>query len=221
MEVKWELIPSFLLNLARWVGFRLTSAPGSAKPSKHPINATNGYFASSADPNTWTISNEVRDRMKRFDYTCAGFALGDGWAGIDIDHAYTDGVLHPAAQKIIDMFSFAYIERSVSGEGVHIYFRCEKPDYISFNKIPNFDGLGADLEIYFESRFFIVTGDRLGSGEVIPEDTEKTESGFMAIMEMVGNLVKKKSWKRLSRHWRKRCGILKLLDAYVCFKISR
>lgn len=35
------------------------------------------------------------------------------------------------------------------------------------------------------------------------------------------NLVKKKSWKRLSRHWRKRCGILKLLDAYVCFKISR
>ena len=192
-------IPDFLAQVDRWVGFRIDQMLGQVKPLKNPINPHDGTFASSTNPATWSNLNHVIVGMDRYRYTCVGFALGDGWMGIDIDHAFTDGVLHPAAQKIVDSYDFAFTERSVSGNGIHIYFRGQKPDFIHFSKIADFDGLGADLEIYDHARFFIVTADSLRTDGVIAEDREKTEAGFNVILELVKDKVtRKRSVKQMA-----------------------
>lgn len=50
-----------------------------------------------------------------------GFALGDGFAAIDLDHCLIDGVLQDWAEPIVSAARGTYMEISISGSGLHIF----------------------------------------------------------------------------------------------------
>lgn len=80
-----------------------------------------------------------------------GFALGDGWQGIDLDKIEANGLAHLAEQLP------GYVERSPSGKGLH-----------AIGHGASFENLNANasgVEAYCSKRFFTVTGDR-GRGTI-------------------------------------------------------
>jgi hypothetical protein len=80
-----------------------------------------------------------------------GFALGDGWQGIDLDYIEANGLAH-----LVDKLP-GYVEHSPSGKGVHAIGFGE-----SFN---NLDANASGVEAYCSKRFFTITGDQ-GRGTI-------------------------------------------------------
>lgn len=70
--------------------------------------------------------------------------LGDGLACWDLDGVLDGGVLHPEARAILDQVGrdALWVERSMSGDGLHVFVRGERVSY------------------YSRERFIAVTGDR-------------------------------------------------------------
>lgn len=128
--------------------------------TKQPIQANNGYNASSTNPNTWTCFEETRRRVDEDTFQYVGFVFNDnGIVGIDIDKGYEDdGFLSSLACDIIGKCK-SYTEKSKSGRGFHILVRGDIP----FKGKNNLKG----VEIYKQSRYFIMTGDVLLYDKII------------------------------------------------------
>lgn len=90
---------------------------------------------------TYEHAKQVLSQHPTFDGL--GFALGDGWQGIDLDKI-TDTNQH-LAPLVADLPG--YVEHSPSGKGVHAIGRGEPFDAIK----------GNGIEVYSKSRFFTVT----------------------------------------------------------------
>ena len=86
-----------------------------------------------------------------------GIVLGDGLGCIDLDHCFVGGKLATWAKAIVDQHrDEAYlVERSMSGEGVHIFLPLEEA---RGRKIRDGE---VSVEIYSRERYIAVTGDRL------------------------------------------------------------
>lgn len=79
----------------------------------------NGAAASTTNQSTWSPLPAVLGSKAGDGY---GVMLGHGLACIDLDHVlHPDGTVHPVARRILDEFPDAYVERSCSGEGLHIF----------------------------------------------------------------------------------------------------
>lgn len=122
----------------------------TACEGKRPTTAS-GAPASSTDPGTWGPREEVQDGPH-------GFMLGAGFACVDLDGCLTvAGEVKPWAKRIVDAVPGAFVERSVSGRGLHI-----------FGLIP--EGPGRKIgsaEVYSRARFIRVTGDVHRSGGLV------------------------------------------------------
>ena len=83
--------------------------------------------------------------------------IGDGLGCIDLDDCIVDGVVAEWAQGWIDGYreDAVLIERSFSGEGVHIFLPMEEGPGRRIR-----DGV-QNVEIYSRERYIAVTGDRL------------------------------------------------------------
>ena len=127
-------VPSWLREGVRW-----TRADG-----KRPV-MPNGRAASSTDPATWARYEDVQDGAG----DGYGVMLGGGLACIDLDNCFVDGELSPFAQRIIEMNAGAYVEVSVSGNGLHIFGE--------FSEVSGVRRSG--FEFYSRARFIRVTGD--------------------------------------------------------------
>lgn len=133
-------IPAEMVAADRW----------TACEGKRPTMAS-GSPASSTDPRTWGPLAAVQGGPH-------GFMLGGGFACIDLDGCITTaGRLSSWAQQIIDAVPGAFVERSVSGRGLHI-----------FGLLPEAPGrnLGA-VEVYSRSRFIRTTGDVHRPGDLV------------------------------------------------------
>ena len=86
-----------------------------------------------------------------------GIVLGDGLGCIDLDHCIVDGVVAEWAQGWIDGYreDAVLIERSFSGEGVHIFLPMEEGPGRRIR-----DGV-QNVEVYSCDRYIAVTGDIL------------------------------------------------------------
>lgn len=137
-------IPKELRNLKQWVC--------STVDSKVPMMATSCRNASSTDPITWGTFEEASLSVKRGNYDNVGFVFNNnGIIGIDIDDGYDkDGFLTELASDIIGK-CMSYTEKSRSGRGCHIIIKGTLP----FKGKNNLAG----VEIYKQSRYFIMTGD--------------------------------------------------------------
>ncbi len=145
--------PEELKRLRRWVGYRLAPDKDGGKPRKIPLNVMNGKGAKSNDPGTWTDYRTAKDAAERYGYSGVGFmfAKEDGYVGIDIDHCYDPekGTFNETARAIMARQN-TYMEFSPSGDGVHLFFKGEKPQGISKNTENG-------VEMYDSTRYFTVT----------------------------------------------------------------
>lgn len=137
-------LPAELTSRARWI--RRTS-------NKVPVSVAGGA-ASSTDSATW-------DGHRKAAASKAGAGLGfvlngDGIACVDLDHCLVDGELADWAQRIVDLAPGCWIERSVSGDGLHVwgYGRLERGRRLSVD--------GGSVELYGDGRYIAVTGDSWG-----------------------------------------------------------
>ena len=126
-------MPSWLRAGVRW-----TRADG-----KRPVMPC-GRAASSTDPSTWARYEDVQDGAG----DGYGVMLGGGLACIDLDGCLVDGWLSPLAQRVLERNPGAYVEVSLSGNGLHI-----------FGEFSEVSGIRRDgFEFYSRARFIRVTG---------------------------------------------------------------
>lgn len=133
----------------------LTSRPRWIRRSarKAPLTVT-GAAASSTDPATWS---RYRDAASSTAGTGLGFVLdGDGIVCLDLDHCLTaDGEVLPWACRILDAAGPTWVERSVSGDGLHVWGRGS----LLHGRRITVDG--GSVELYGTGRYIAVTGATL------------------------------------------------------------
>jgi Protein of unknown function (DUF3987) len=160
-----DTVPGDLRAADRWVLWRLVWRPnrkGGGKWDKVPFRP-DGTPAKSNDPATWVTFDVAAAAYRAGGFDGIGFALGAGFAGIDIDDVRDPdtGVLIPAAEALVGRFG-TYGEAGPSGTGVKLIGRGEWQ--AGWHKKP-FPG-GGEIEAYSSGRYFTVTGRAVGTHPV-------------------------------------------------------
>lgn len=148
----------------RWV--RWTLEHRGDKLTKVP-RQLNGRHASVRDPRTWASFGAARASSVG---EGLGWVLGAGIGCIDLDDCIVDGRIQPWAAEIIRKYQrrALLIERSWSGNGVHIFLRMK---HGAGRRIRD----GRNIEVYppDSGRYIAVTGRRFdldGGGVVVERD---------------------------------------------------
>lgn len=155
-----DKFPQELKEGRRFVAWKIgyaTNAKGETKPTKIPVNPLTGDEASNDDPTTWTTWSEaITYHTTHEDSHGIGrvFDGHDGVMGIDIDHK--EGRSPDTVSRWLASLS-SYTERSVSGNGYHVYVKAAH-DLGGKHKRKN-GTLG--LELFKSNTFFTISGDRL------------------------------------------------------------
>jgi putative DNA primase/helicase len=159
MGVNFAAIAIEMILVIRWVLWRYELRDG--KLTKVPYQP-NDKKASSTDESTWSGFETVKAAYEQGGFDGVGFMLGDGFAGVDLDHCRdpATGEIDAWARAYIDRLQ-SYSEISPSGQGIHIVMRGSLPQ--GRRKALKGDGYrpNAAIEMYSSGRFFTVTGDRL------------------------------------------------------------
>lgn len=92
---------------------RKTKMPCSAFGAATGTNQENSH--------TWVTFEEAKAAAAKSHYNGVGFVIPEGWFFLDIDHKPLDD---PYVVKMLERFD-SYAEKSVSGEGIHIYGKCD------------------------------------------------------------------------------------------------
>lgn len=137
-------VPVEMTGRARWVRH---------DAGKVPMTLFGGP-ASVADPRTWTTYEKASASRVG---TGLGIVLGGGLGCIDLDHCIVGGKLAGWAKAIVDEHrgEAFLVERSMSGEGVHIFLPLEEAKGRRIR-----DG-EVNIEVYSRERYIAVTGDRI------------------------------------------------------------
>lgn len=148
----YELIPEELKFEEAWVNVY--------NNKKCPMQTRVNKGASVLLPDTWGTFRDAVHNIEENVYDGIGYVFhNNGVLGIDIDCGFDeDGFISSIAIDIIRRCR-SYTERSRSGRGFHILVRGEIP----FKGKNNRQG----IEIYKDSRFFIMTGKRFLFPEII------------------------------------------------------
>jgi putative DNA primase/helicase len=171
LDVRVDGIPPELRQERRFLCWRHEWEQRRKRWAKVPYQA-NGKRASSTDPTTWTdfptaLSAYLASRTRPgIPFSGIGFALGEGWAGVDLDRCRDPhtGTLEPWAIAIIGEVD-SYTEISPSGTGVKIFVRGQLPE--GRRKSPD-----RRVEMSDEARYFALTGTHLeGTPRTIEQRT--------------------------------------------------
>lgn len=125
--------PEEMINANRWLRHE----------AKRPITVA-GASGSSTNSVTWSDWVSAQDSMAG---DGLGFALGDGFSCIDLDHCFENGELASWAVPIVAAARGTFMEISISGNGLHIFGT-------------GFFGRGrriGNVEVYSEGRFMTVS----------------------------------------------------------------
>jgi putative DNA primase/helicase len=164
-------IPDEMKLAHRWMGFALvakTKKNGTTEYTKEPRQAARpSRKASSTNPETWCDFETAYSAVQNGAVDGLGFALGGGWAGIDIDNAVGEYGVNREADAIVSQFA-SYAEFSVSATGVHILVHGDVPE----------GKRSGNIEVYGRGRYFTVSGHALPCwppGTVEPRQAELDE----------------------------------------------
>jgi putative DNA primase/helicase len=164
-------IPDEMKCAGRWMGFVLVEKvrkDGTTEYTKEPRQgARPNRKASSTNPATWCDFVTAWAAFEAGHTDGLGFALGDSWAGVDIDNAVTDRGLNNEANSLVHDFG-SYAEFSPSGTGVHVIVHGDVPA----------GKRSGNVEVYGAGRYFTVTGQAIYDwmpGTVEPRQQELDE----------------------------------------------
>jgi hypothetical protein len=177
-------IPHDLRNRNQWVLWKTITRAG--KPTKVPYRP-NGIEADSSDLATWTSYKEVVETYHKGGYDGIGYVFDplDPYAGIDLDDCINqDGSIKPKAKIICDSIN-SYSEISPSGKGIKIFLKAKIPVNIQkkdgkFQQGFNSKKPDLEIEIYYGTRFFTLTGNRLAD---YPPTIEDSNSALTALFK--------------------------------------
>lgn len=161
MRFDYKKVPNEMKILKRWVLWKIRKLE-DGKTTKIPVNPMNGYGAKSNDDKTWTTFDEAIKKVDFYNCDGLGFMLGNGYFGIDIDHAINN-------KELIDEFIESlksYTEKSQSCEGIHI---------ICKGVLPIGNRRKGNIEMYDSVRFFALTGNVLNDYP-LAERTEEVKT---------------------------------------------
>jgi len=153
---------------------------GIEKISKVPKTFINGSFWPGSVHNLHqsfslddceNIYNQYKDTEK-IDGIGYIYSVTNKLVGVDIDKAFVNGKLDPSFFPVLEYFTKlkTFVEVSYSGKGLHFYYYCDvnklrqELNLGDKDTLPcRFDFLGTEIEIYFKSRYFVVTGNLYNS----------------------------------------------------------
>jgi len=174
-------IPQELQNLNQWVNWKKIIRKD--KESKVLINSQTQQFAKSNDPSTWHSFQSVLDNVKN--NNGIGFVLqkSNRLLFIDLDDCLTFG-LTPFAENLINKLD-SYTQTSISETGKHIFVRIRDGVDLSKFKVAK-EKLGDSLEIYYTTRFAVMTGN-CENVKPIRTLTEEQEKYLLDIIDDFNN----------------------------------
>lgn len=144
--------------------------PRQLKTQKFCTHKNKVPNAHTDNPDTFTTFDDALNQIERDPSLGLGIGLFDNLCGIDLDGCINpDGTIHTQADIIIKFFPEAYVERSLSGTGIHLLFFCDEqvPHDNYYNKLnevhmKNNNLTFKGLEIYqgqLDNRYFTMSGD--------------------------------------------------------------
>lgn len=168
LKVIGDNTPAELLSLPCWVGWDGTMTK-DGKLDKTPINPTTGGNAMSNNAATWGTFEQACSLALREDRV-GGLGLvltnSDYWA-LDLDHVIdvATGEIAPAARTFLACITPTYMERSPSGDGLHVIYRGRRPDVLTSTKARDAFGAGKHLEVFGgnSGRYITMTGQVWGT----------------------------------------------------------
>lgn len=139
----------------RSVPDELTARPRWVRRSARKVPLTvGGAVASSTDRSTWS---RYRDAAASKAGAGLGFVLdGDGVVCLDLDHCLDGDQVAPWARGVLDAAAGCWVERSVGGDGLHVW---------GYGDLPHGRKVrlgGGTVECYGDGRFIAVTGTTFG-----------------------------------------------------------
>lgn len=157
-----QQIPEWLKAAPRWLVWKRT--PGK----KLPLSIHTGESEGWQQPEAWASFEDALAAYKPGLHAGLGFALGDGFVGVDFDGCrHPDGTLEQwAADQLLDLPDSAWLEVSPSGTGLKAILLSTAPVQIKKVELP-FDKVGGKnpaIECYAQSRWFAVTGQGVSRG---------------------------------------------------------
>lgn len=175
LKTNLDNIPDAMKSLPNWVAFRTEASDGKVKkillsPNKGASDVQYLKWAKSDDPTTWASFDKAAAFARKYKLDGLAFAMsGSGMTCIDLDHHLDEhGKPSELAQKYLNAAQGTYIERSVSGRGLHIFYAGSRPADRQNRNIQ------LDLETYDSGRFISMTGNLYGdtSKEISPPSAE-------------------------------------------------
>lgn len=164
-------IPDEMKARPNWVVVKTWWNADKGKYNKRPVNCNSdkGEYAESDNPETWTTFDNALKYLKEKGGTTIAYALDgkDNVSCIDLDHCYDEnGQPSALAKEVLSKCGKTYVEKSVSGNGLHIFGKTSGMDIRTFSK----DG---DLEFYQKEHFIAMTGDGAGYSRFESFDTSE------------------------------------------------
>ena len=164
-------LPSELKQIPQWVLYKLERKP-DGRLSKIPVDPKTGRYADKTNEYIWHAFADARNLLKvesikpkdEKRFHGLGYSLtGANLVVIDLDKCFeADGDLKPFARDIVNTIP-GWVERSVSGQGLHIF---TLGGWANGNVRNNKIG----LEVYVDKSFIAVTGNVFEERAAFPKE---------------------------------------------------
>ena len=162
-----DFVPDEMKARKNWVAVKTWKSAEKDKLSKRPIDCNTGNYAESDNPETWTTFDKALEYVREHGGTTIAYALDgkDKVSCVDIDRCFDEnGELSETAKEALKRSGATYAEKSVSGNGLHIFGKTDGMDLRTFSK-------GGDLELYQKEQFIAMTGDGAKTKDLVNFDT--------------------------------------------------
>lgn len=164
-------IPQEMKDIAAWGCYRTRWNDEKGKKTKYLISPVDGHWASSKDDTKWVSFEEAAKYARENNCEGLSFLLSReyGITCIDLDKCVkegTEGELKERAAKISEMCKGSYIERSASGNGLHVFVKGDVLKGGEYRSTVQ-DEVKGDLEVFDDKRIISVTGDIRSVGKEI------------------------------------------------------
>lgn len=189
-------VPVEMKALPNWCVYRTFQREDKDKKGKVLKSAVTGEGASSKRKSDWTDFDTALKYAKENGFAGVSFLLEakNGITCVDLDECIANaetGEMKERAAKLVESLKGTYMERSTSGNGVHIFL---KDDILKGGRYrsTSVDAQKGDLEVYDDNRVISMTGN------MFSDTNDLTRAGSAAMFYLRAELGEQKHFNGVS-----------------------